>query len=59
LYLNGIFETAGCHSTKTVHPVFDLGGAAGLGSYAGKVDDVRVYDRALTDAEIQELATAR
>ncbi len=59
LYLNGVFEKAGCRSTKTVHPVFDLGGATGLGSYAGGLDDVRVYSRALTDAEIQELATAR
>ena len=59
LYLNGVFEKAGCRSTKTVHPVFDLGGAAGLGAYAGKLDDVRVYNRALTDAEVQELATTR
>jgi hypothetical protein len=59
LYLNGVFEKAGCRSPKTVHPTFDLGGATGLGSYAGKLDDIRVYDHALTDAEIQELATTR
>jgi len=59
LYLNGVFEKAGCRSTKTVHPVLDLGGGTGLGWYAGKLDDVRVYSRALTDAEIQELAAAR
>ena len=56
LYLNGVFEKAGCRSEKTVHPVFNLGGGGGLGWYAGKLDNVRVYDRVLTDAEIQELA---
>ncbi len=56
LYLNGIFETVGCRSEKTVHPVFDLGGGHGLGWYRGNLADVRVYDRALTDAEVQALA---
>lgn len=49
LYLDGVFEKAGCHSTKVVHPVFTVDGS---------VDGVRVYDHALTDAEIQALACA-
>ena len=57
LYLNGVYEKAGCKSTKTVHPAFDLGGSS-YGWYDGKLDDLRVYNRALTDAEIQVLATS-
>jgi hypothetical protein len=56
LYLNGVYETAGRTSTKTVHPVFNLGGMEN-NWYAGKLRDVRIYDRALTDAEIQQLAS--
>jgi hypothetical protein len=58
LYLNGVYEKAGCKSTKAVHPAFDLGGSSG-GWYDGKLDDIRVYNRALTDAEIQVLALPR
>lgn len=50
LYVDGIFEKAGCHSTKIVHPAFTVN--------KGNVEDVRVYDRVLTDAEIQQLASA-
>ncbi len=50
LYLNGVFEKAGCRSDKIVHPVFEPGGSGMLG-------DVRVYDHPLTDAEVQELAS--
>ena len=56
LYLNGVYEKAGCKSTKTVRPLFNLGGSD-YGWYHGTLDDIRVYDRALTDAEIQVLAT--
>ena len=58
LYLNGVYEKAGCKSTKTVHPAFDLGGSS-YGWYEGKLKGIRVYNRALTDAEIQVLATPR
>jgi len=58
LYVNGVFEKAGYVSTKIVHPVFNLGGLDS-GRFAGKLDDVRIYDRALTDAEIQELAVGK
>ncbi len=52
-----MYEKAGCKSTKTVWPAFDLGGS-NYGWYDGKLDDIRVYGRALTDAEIQVLAQA-
>ena len=54
IYLNGIFERAGLKSTRSVRPVFDLGGSE-LGQYEGGLADVRIYDRALTDGEIQEI----
>ena len=57
LYLNGVYVKAGYKSQHTVHPVFNLGGGAGLGFFGGKLDDVRIYDRALTDAEVQVLAS--
>ena len=59
LYLNGVFEKAGCRSAKTVHPVFNMGGGDGVGRYVGKLGDIRVYNRSLTDAEIQELASRK
>ena len=58
LYLNGVYEKAGCKSTKTVHPVFRPG-SSGPGRFVGELGAVRVYDRVLTDAEIQVLATGR
>ena len=39
LYLNGVYEKAGCRSTKTVHPAFDLGGSS-YGWYDGILRDV-------------------
>lgn len=55
LYLNGVYQKAGCKSGKTVRPMFDLGGSS-YGWYDGALRDLRVYGRALTDAEIQVLA---
>lgn len=51
LYLDGVFEKAGCRSGKIVHPAFTIG--------RGAVGEVRVFDYALTDAEVQQLASAR
>ncbi len=59
LYLNGVFETVGCRSEKVVHPVFNLGGGGTLGWYGGYLADVRVYKTALTDAEVQEVASVK
>jgi hypothetical protein len=84
LYLNAVFEKAGCrsgitlvyqgkrhtlyfndalekgdrHNERTIHPLFNLGGMES-GWFQGKLADVRVYDRALSDAEIQELAAGQ
>jgi hypothetical protein len=43
-----------------VHPSLTLGEIGrGYGYYAGLLDDVRVYDRALSDPELQKLATGK
>ena len=52
VYVNGVYVKAGLKSDRSVRPVFDLGGCA-FGAYTGALDNVRVYDRALSDAEIQ------
>jgi hypothetical protein len=84
LYLNGVFEKAGCrggitlvyqgqhhtlyfndalekgdpHNERAIHPLFNLGGVES-GWFQGKLADVRVYDRARGDAEIQQLAVGK
>lgn len=55
LYVDGIFEKAGCKSERTVRPLFSLPAAS---AFEGDVRDVRVFDRPLTEAEIQALAAA-
>jgi hypothetical protein len=47
LYIDGVFEKAGCRSAVPVRPLFTAGPEA---------SGVTVYDRVLTDAEIQALA---
>ncbi len=57
LYINGVqvstFATTG-NITVTTNPL-RIGGSTALGSqyFAGLIDEVRVYNRALTQAEIQ------
>ena len=55
LFVDGIPRKVGYRSTKEVHPNFRLGGTD-YGWYKGGVNDVRVYDRILTNSEIQMLA---
>ncbi len=59
LYVNGKLVKVGLKSTKTVHPYFNrLGGAmGGYGWYKGRLDDVRVYPRALSATELEQLAS--
>jgi hypothetical protein len=56
LYVNGTLAKVGLKSTKTVHPSANLG-APRCGGFSGTLDEVRIYSRALTDAEVLELAT--
>ncbi len=52
-YLDGVFQKAGHKSLKRIHPLFRLG------AFPGQMRDIAVYDRLLTDAEVQLLASKR
>lgn len=56
LYLNGVWKRTGLASPSTPHPSADLSGS--LGYYQGDVDEVQVFNRALTPAEVQAVAVA-
>ncbi len=57
LYIDGKKVKTGKRSGKDVHPSGDLGDdGEKYGFYAGGLDDVRVYDRALSDDEMAALA---
>ena len=56
LYLNGVLVRTGVKSTKPyVHIVPDQIGGMGYGYFNGKLDDVRIYNRVLSQAEINLL----
>lgn len=52
LYINGVFVRRGLQSVLNVHPSSTLSVFAPYGAYAGGIDEVRVWSRALTEAEI-------
>jgi hypothetical protein len=56
LYVNGVLVRTGSrvgNITATTGPL-SIGGNQAFGQYfAGLIDDLRIYDRALTDAEVQ------
>jgi hypothetical protein len=59
LYLNGVLVRVGLQSDRPhVSPSLMLGGAPGYTHYRGAVDEVSIYNRALSDAEIQSLFNA-
>ncbi len=53
LFINGVFVRRGLQSSRTVHPSSTLSVFAPYGAYAGGIDEVRVWSRALTEAEIR------
>ncbi len=54
LYLNGQFVKTGLTSNYIVHPSFQLGdNLESYGAYQGSLDDVRIWNKARTQAEIQ------
>ncbi len=56
LYLDGVWKRTGLASPLTPHPSADLSGE--LGYYAGTLDEVQLFNRPLTTAEIQAVAAA-
>jgi len=59
LYFNGKLMKTGLASAMTVHPPHQFGDPSSFGPFQGKLDEVRIYDRALTDAEVLALAAAK
>jgi len=62
LYINGCFIKSGLKSTKSKYIGFspkDDGpagiGGGGYGHFTGSVDDIRIYERTLSDAEVKAL----
>lgn len=54
LYLNGEFIKTGLTSTKIVHPSKNRFGGYRYGWFNGLIDEVAIYNRALTAEEIQQ-----
>lgn len=60
LYINGVFESSiSINYNSTSNPINAIGGAVGFNYSSGYTDDVRIYDHALSDKEIKELAKAK
>lgn len=59
LYVNGALAKEGMQSARAVAPGGAFGGLIDnqYGPYRGLLDEVRIYDRALTEAEISQLAS--
>ena len=59
LYVNGVAVQTGLTSTHSSSPSTVLGESGyGFGYYAGLLDEVSIYDRALSGAEIQAIYNA-
>jgi hypothetical protein len=59
IYVNGVLENSIVH-TGTMQSItgWDIGGRPGAVSFPGLIDEVSIYNRALSDAEIQALCNA-
>ena len=57
IYLNGSLVASGKRSFKTTTDSegFEIGGYQGNPSFNGDIDDVRIYNRALSDGEVKAL----
>ena len=56
LYVNGNLESSGALTLATSGTTLRVGRNLGSGNFDGAVDDVRIYNRALSLAEIRELS---
>jgi hypothetical protein len=57
LYINGKLAETGPVSQKTVHPGCNIGAGVDSKNFRGILDEFRIYNRALSEAEIQALAS--
>ncbi|MGA2175941.1 MAG: LamG domain-containing protein [Verrucomicrobiota bacterium] len=54
-YVNGVLTTNGILNTPGTPTSFEIGSATGIRFFNGAIDDVRIYNRALSASEVQEL----
>ncbi|MBC8481302.1 MAG: ankyrin repeat domain-containing protein, partial [Planctomycetes bacterium] len=59
LYINGTLKRTGIKSGKIVHALPSTIGGASSGYFKGVIDEVRIYSRALSAQEIQQLYRSR
>ena len=60
LYINGVFESSMyINYNSTSNPINAIGGASGFSYSSGHISDVRIYDHALSDKEVKEIAKAK
>jgi hypothetical protein len=60
LYKNGILvsqKTSSLFYKDNSNPSFEIGNSGGWGAFYGKIDDLRIYNRAITQLEINYLST--
>ncbi|QQS58667.1 hypothetical protein IPN35_03630 [Candidatus Peregrinibacteria bacterium] len=56
LYIDGVSQGVASNSAYSLNEVLNLGARTANGYYfAGQLDDIRIYDKALTDIQIAEL----
>jgi tetratricopeptide (TPR) repeat protein len=57
LYINGVLESTGTHrgSHYASRSVYFGGRPGGAGPFAGSIDDIRIYDEALSAEQVSEL----
>ncbi|QQS59825.1 LamG domain-containing protein [Candidatus Peregrinibacteria bacterium] len=56
LYIDGVSQGVASNSAYSLNEVLNLGARTANGYYfAGQLDDIRIYDKALTNAEVEEL----
>ena len=57
LYVNGVLKQTGLNSGRTVYPSSQFGGTS-YGFYSGLLDELHIFNRALTVTEIQSIYNA-
>jgi hypothetical protein len=58
LYLNGVLVRIGLQSSQSVSPSKMFGDYFGYGAYKGLLDDIGLYDRALSSADVAAIFAA-
>jgi concanavalin A-like lectin/glucanase superfamily protein len=57
VYVDGVLRATAAHSASSKTLNFNIGARGGSFNFNSKLDDVRIYNRALSATEIQQLYT--